>query len=91
VTQSFLQSIATETLMVTLKVALPTLLVSLGVGLVVSVVQAVTQLQEQTLTFIPKAFAVGMVLVLLGPWMMNTLISFTIDLYAKIPTLTGGG
>ena len=85
-----LQTIASQAIMVTLKLALPTLMVSLGVGLLVSIIQAVTQIQEQTLSFIPKAFAVGMVLVLMGPWMLNSLISFTQEIYLQIPQMTSG-
>ena len=88
--QAMLQTIAAQTIMITLKLAMPTLLVSMGVGLLVSVIQAVTQIQEQTLSFIPKAFAVGMVLVLMGPWMLNSLLAFTTELYAQIPQMTAG-
>jgi flagellar biosynthetic protein FliQ len=88
--QAMLQTIAAQTIMITLKLAMPTLLVSMGVGLLVSVIQAVTQIQEQTLSFIPKAFAVGMVLVIMGPWMLNSLLAFTTELYAQIPQMTAG-
>ena len=87
--EAFLQTVFSESIAVTLRLALPTLLVSMGVGLVVSIVQAVTQIQEQTLSFIPKAFAVGLTLVLLGPWMLNSLIQLTTQLYSKIPQMTG--
>jgi flagellar biosynthetic protein FliQ len=87
--QSLLQTIAAQTITVTLKLAMPTLLASLGVGLLVSILQAVTQIQEQTLTFIPKAFAVGLVLVLLGPWMLDSMIAFTVEIYRQIPAMTG--
>ena len=82
-----LQGIAASVVMVTIKLALPTLAVSLGVGLAVSIFQAVTQIQEQTLSFIPKAFSVGMVLVLMGPWMLNTLLGFTTTLWSGIATV----
>jgi flagellar biosynthesis protein FliQ len=65
-----------------LKVALPLLLVGLAVGLIISVFQAVTQIQEQTLTFIPKILATIVVLVVGGPWMR--------DLWTSIPNLIGG-
>ena len=87
--EALLTTIATQTVMVTLKLALPTLVVSLAVGLAVSIVQAVTQIQEQTLSFIPKAFAVGLVLVVMGPWMLNTLLAFTTELFRQIPAMTG--
>ena len=72
-----------------LKVGLPLLLVGLAVGLVVSVFQAVTQIQEQTLTFIPKILATAAVIVIGGPWMLDQLILYTHDLYAAIPGMSG--
>ena len=71
------------------KVALPMLGVGLVVGLIVSIFQAVTQIQEQTLAFIPKIVALAAVLLLLGPWMLNQLLAYTIDLWAGIPNLIG--
>jgi len=87
VTQTFLEGLLTSTLVVTLKLALPTLVAGLGVGLVVSVLQAVTQIQEMTLTFVPKIVATVLALIFFGPWMLRLLIGFTIQLYAKIPEL----
>ena len=72
-----------------LKVALPLLLVGLVVGLAVSIFQAVTQIQEQTLAFIPKILAIAGVLIVGGPWMLNQLLSYTTDLWSRIPTLVG--
>ncbi len=72
-----------------LKVALPLLLVGLAVGLVISVFQAITQIQEQTLTFIPKILATVAVLVIGGPWMLDQLLSYTSDLWGAIPQLIG--
>ena len=72
-----------------LKVALPLLGVGLVVGLAVSVFQAVTQIQEQTLSFIPKVLALAGVLVVGGPWMLNQLLSYTQDLWLSIPQLVG--
>jgi flagellar biosynthetic protein FliQ len=88
VTQAYLQGLASQTILVVLKLSLPTLVVSLVVGLAVSVFQAVTQIQEMTLSFIPKVFAIGLVIVLLGPWMLNTLIAFTIEMFRQIPVMT---
>ena len=68
------------------KIAMPLLLVGLVVGLVVSVFQAVTQIQEQTLTFIPKIVGMGVVLVIAGPWMLDQVITYTQQLYGSIPT-----
>ncbi len=72
-----------------LKVGLPLLLVGLAVGLVISVFQAVTQIQEQTLTFIPKILATVAVLVVGGPWMLDQLLGYTTDLWTAIPELVG--
>ncbi len=72
-----------------LKVGLPLLLIGLAVGLVISVFQAVTQIQEQTLTFIPKILATVAVLVVGGPWMLDQLLGYTADLWGAIPDLIG--
>ncbi|HYF27753.1 MAG TPA: flagellar biosynthesis protein FliQ [Baekduia sp.] len=82
-------NLSTQALQVTLKLALPLLLVGLLVGLVISVFQAVTQIQEQTLTFIPKILATAAVLVIGGPWMLNQLLAYTTELWTQIPTLIG--
>jgi flagellar biosynthesis protein FliQ len=66
------------------------LLVGLVLGLIVSVFQAVTQIQEQTLSFIPKIVGLAVVLVVAGPWMLGQLITWTQDLYGQIPNLVGG-
>jgi flagellar biosynthetic protein FliP len=66
------------------------LLVGLVVGLVVSVFQAVTQIQEQTLTFIPKIAGLCVVLVVAGPWMLGQILTWTEELYTQIPSLVGG-
>jgi flagellar biosynthetic protein FliQ len=55
----------------------------------VSIFQAVTQIQEQTLAFIPKIIALAAVLLLLGPWMLNQMLAYTIDLWSGIPNLVG--
>jgi len=66
----------------------PLLLTALVTGLVVSVLQAVTQLQEQTLTFIPKLLLMGLVLVLALPWMLTQLIEYVVSILRALPTLT---
>lgn len=76
--------IASRAMWLTLQVSLPILGVSLVVGLLVSIFQAVTQLQEPTLSFIPKILAVVLVIVLAGPWMLNSLLSFTTQLFSGI-------
>ena len=71
--------LARETISLVLLLAGPLLLVSLAVGLAVSIFQAATQIQEQTLTFVPKLVAILITLLVLGGWMMNTMLSFTVN------------
>jgi flagellar biosynthetic protein FliQ len=78
-----------DALVVTLKVSAPFLLAGLVVGLLVSVFQAATQIQEQTLSFIPKIVATGVVAVVAGPWMLDVLTNYAHELYTSIPELAG--
>lgn len=68
-----------------IKIALPILGLGLIVGLIISILQAATQIQELTLTFVPKIFAVAIVLLLLGKWMLNQMMIFTFNLISSIP------
>lgn len=70
-------------------VAAPVLLIALGVGLVIGVLQAATQVQEMTLSFIPKLFAVVVTLAVLGRWMMSVLVDYTQRLVLSIPGFIG--
>ncbi len=72
----------------TLLVAAPLLLTALGVGLLVSLIQAVTQLQEQTLTFIPKLIAMAVVFVIALPWTITRLVEYLAAVLRSLPTLT---
>ena len=65
----------------------PILIISLVVGLIISIFQATTQIQEQTLTFVPKLIAIILVLVLGGPWMLNKLVMLTNELFQTISTI----
>lgn len=65
----------------------PLLLVTLIVGLVISIFQAATQVNEMTLSFIPKLLAVGIALVVLGPWLINTMVDYMRQLFSGIPGL----
>jgi flagellar biosynthesis protein FliQ len=87
--QDVVIDLSTAALTLAFKVALPMLGVGLVVGLVVSIFQAVTQIQEQTLAFIPKIVALAAVLLFLGPWMLNQLLNYTIELWSGIPGLIG--
>lgn len=69
-------------------VAGPVLLISLVVGLIISIFQATTQIQEQTLSFVPKIVAVFLALIIFGSFMMNRLIDFTTNLFKLISTFT---
>ncbi|MCW3015780.1 MAG: fliQ [Solirubrobacterales bacterium] len=83
-------TLSTQALALTLKIALPLLLVGLLIGLAVSVFQAVTQIQEQTLSFIPKVLALAGVLMVGGPWMLGELLNYTTELWLSIPDMVGG-
>jgi flagellar biosynthetic protein FliQ len=88
-TQDTVVSLVVSMMEVSLKVALPMLLAGLVVGLAVSIFQAVTQIQEQTLSFIPKVAALGLVVIVAGPWMLGEIVSYTQELYSSIPGLVG--
>jgi flagellar biosynthesis protein FliQ len=88
-TQDTVVSLATQAMTLALKIAGPLLLVGLVIGLLVSIFQAVTQIQEQSLTFIPKVVGVAVLIVLLGPWMLDQLVSYAQNLYTSIPQLVG--
>lgn len=70
-----------------LVVCLPVLGITLLVGLVVSVVQVVTQIQEMSLSFVPKLVAAAVAVIAFGPWMLRTLCRFTLSLWSQIPSL----
>jgi flagellar biosynthetic protein FliQ len=89
VNQDVVNHIATQALELTLKVSMPFLLGGLIVGLVISIFQAVTQIQEQTLAFIPKILATGAVVAIAGPWMLDQIVTYTRDLYTSIPSFIG--
>lgn len=82
-----LSRLLTEALYLVLLVSGPPLLVSLVVGLAVGLLQAMTQVQEQTLTFVPKLVAVGVVITVLGGWMGAEVVRFTTQLWTSIPVL----
>ena len=86
-TQDTVVDITIATVWLILKVSAPMLLISLVVGLVISIFQTVTQIQESTLTFVPKVIACVVTLILLMPWMVNVFIERTNDIFAQIPSL----
>ena len=85
-TEEFVIGLLKDALWTVIQVAGPLLGISLAVGLVISALQAATQINEATLTFVPKAVAVLAVLALAGPWMLNTLISYTALVFNALPT-----
>ncbi len=85
--QEFVIHIAKNTLLTTLLISSPLLLAGLIVGLSVSIIQAVTQINEMTMTFIPKIIAVVVALILFLPWMMNTMLAFTQEIFRLIVEL----
>ena len=82
-------SLAQQALQVTLLMAAPPLLAALLTGLLVSVFQAATQINEMTLSFIPKLLAIFIVLVLFGPWMLGILLDYIRQLFTGIPGMIG--
>ncbi|GAA8015734.1 flagellar biosynthesis protein FliQ [Helicobacter pylori] len=87
--ESQLMKLAIETYKITLMISLPVLLAGLVVGLLVSIFQATTQINEMTLSFVPKILAVVGVLILTMPWMTNMLLDYTKTLIKLIPKIIG--
>ena len=85
--EAILLELSRRAMMVALELSLPVLLVSLVVGVAVGLFQAVTQVQEMTLTFVPKIFAVIIALLVLGPWMLSLMVSFTTGMFNGAPAL----
>ncbi|WP_062048739.1 flagellar biosynthesis protein FliQ [Bacillus sp. JCM 19034] len=85
----FIISIAENAVWVVLFVAGPLLLVALGLGLFVSIFQATTQIQEQTLAFIPKIVGVFVALILFGPWMLSTVTNFAYQIFNNLHRFIG--
>jgi flagellar biosynthetic protein FliQ len=82
----FIADLANRALWVTLLVSAPILGLGLIVGVVVSIFQAVTQIQEMTLTFIPKIIAIFIAVLIFGKWIMLVLLNFTSNLWINMPT-----
>jgi flagellar biosynthetic protein FliQ len=82
-------TIAQQAMQVTVMISAPLLLSALVTGLLVSLFQAATQLNEMTLSFIPKLLVVILVIILAGPWMIDTMVDYMRRLFSSIPTLIG--
>jgi flagellar biosynthetic protein FliQ len=83
----FAIEVINQAIKVTLMLSAPMLLGALLVGVLVSIFQAVTQINEQTLSFIPKILVIIVTLVIFSPWMMETMVTYTRDLFLSIPEL----
>ncbi|MDO9573379.1 MAG: flagellar biosynthesis protein FliQ [Candidatus Contubernalis sp.] len=83
----FVMGLAREAISLMLLMAAPVLLLSLGVGLTVSIFQATTQIQEPTLTFVPKIMAVFIGLLVFGSWMLNLIMQFTVSLLGDMSNI----
>jgi flagellar biosynthetic protein FliQ len=88
-TDTQVTELALQTMMLAAKVAAPILLTALLVGFLISLFQAATQIQEQTLSFVPKMIAVAIALLVSGNWVLAELVSFTQSLFDMLPTLLG--
>ena len=78
-----------QAMVIILMLSMPILLTALAVGLLIGMFQAATQINEMTLSFIPKLFAVVLAILLAGPWMLHLLVDFTTSLFHRIPGLIG--
>src|SRR5690606_32844073 len=83
--------IGAQCLMIAAKLAAPILITALVVGFAISLLQSITQVQEVTLSFVPKAIAVGVALLIAGNWMITEIIQFTETMFDRIPSLLSGG
>jgi flagellar biosynthetic protein FliQ len=83
--------IGMQGLIVAAKLAAPILITALVIGFAISLLQSITQIQEVTLSFVPKAIGVAVALMVAGNWMISEIVSFTNAMFEKIPSLLGGG
>ena len=88
-TPEVVMELGQQTLMMVALLAGPLLIAALAVGLLIGIFQAATQIQEMTLSFIPKLAALAIALVIGGPWMLRPIVEFTTELFIQIPALVG--
>jgi len=86
-TETYVTALANDAILISLMIAGPVLLLSLIIGSLVSLVQAATQINEVTLSFIPKLIGLIVVLVVLGSWMLQKILVFTANLFQSLPSL----
>ncbi|WP_300682378.1 flagellar biosynthesis protein FliQ [Nocardioides sp.] len=87
ITDTTILDLALRTMMVAAKLSAPFLVTSLVIGFTISLFQSMTQIQEATLSFVPKVIGVAMALLFCGNWMLHTMITFTTQLFERIPSL----
>ncbi|OEH85834.1 EscS/YscS/HrcS family type III secretion system export apparatus protein [Desulfuribacillus stibiiarsenatis] len=85
----FVIKLGQDAVVVVLKVAGPMLAVGLGIGLIISIFQATTQIQEQTLTFVPKIAGILISLIVFAPWMINVLLDFALEIFENLHLFIG--
>jgi flagellar biosynthetic protein FliQ len=86
-TPEFALGIGRDALFLVLILSAPMLLLGLAVGVIISILQSVTQIQEMTLTFVPKILVTVIAMVFFGPWMLRTLMGYTVQLFSQLPFL----
>lgn len=84
--QSIIVAQVSKAILLIIIMSLPIILTAMIIGFSVSILQAITQVQEQTLSFVPKSLTVYAVIILLSPWMLNTMLGFITNLFKSIPT-----
>lgn len=86
-TEQFVIDLGVDTLWLAIKLAGPALFAAMAVGLIVSIIQAATQIQEQTLQFVPKVLGITVAVAIAGPWLISQFLDFTTNLITNIPTI----
>ncbi|MDX2185052.1 MAG: flagellar biosynthesis protein FliQ [Gemmatimonadaceae bacterium] len=87
--EALIVDLARKALTMALLLSAPMLLVSLIIGLVIGILQSVTQIQEQTLTYVPKFVGISVVFLIALPWMMQLTVKYTVELFRSLPTMLG--
>lgn len=85
--ENFVVGVIKDGLTTVIAVSAPVLLISMTIGLIISIFQATTQIQEQTLTFVPKIIAVFVSIIIFGAWMLHMLVGFAQRMWSSIPSL----
>jgi flagellar biosynthetic protein FliQ len=86
-TEQFVIDIGVDTLWLAIKLAAPALFAAMAIGLIVSILQAATQIQEQTLQFVPKVLGITIAVAISGPWLISQFLDFTTQMFASIPDI----